>query len=382
MSSEINDTESPHAGMRSSERSSRFELEDLLGRAHVQLDTEEVRRYVNGKAILITGAGGSIGSEIARQIISLAPRCVMLVERAESALFRIDRELRETHPDADIRAVLADICDEDRMSAILRRHAPQVLIHAAAHKHVPLMEANPIEAVRNNALGTRTLARLAGEHKVESFVLISTDKAVRPTSVLGASKRIAELIIQSANESYDSRFVGVRFGNVIGSAGSVLPIVREQITRGKPVTITHPEMMRYLMTIREATHLVLQAGAIGNGGEIFVLDMGKPVRVLDLVEDLIRLYGFTPHDQIKIIYTGIRPGEKLVEELDTAEEQITRTHHPKILIGKIAARSAEQVSIDLDELAALVAADREDELRSALARILPEARLAPAAGNI
>lgn len=379
MTHPIHKTDSPRTGARSSEQSARFRLEDLLGRARVHLDSEEVRRYVGGKVVLVTGAGGSIGSELARQIVRFAPRRVLLVERAEPALFQIDRELRESHPDCDIRALIADICDENRMRAILRRHTPQVLLHAAAHKHVPLMEMNSIEAVRNNALGTRSLAHLAGEHRVESFVLISTDKAVRPTSVMGASKRIAELVIQSANEIYDTRFVGVRFGNVIGSAGSVLPVVQDQIRRGKPVTITHPEMMRYLMTIDEATHLVLRAGAIGAGGEIFVLDMGEPVRVLDLVEDLIRLHGFTPHDQIEIIYTGVRPGEKLVEELDTAEEQIIRTHHPKILIGRIAARSASRVQEDLDELAAHVAADSEEKLRATLSRILPDARLAPSA---
>lgn len=377
MSREINKTDSP-ASKRSSEGSSAFNLDDLLGRAPVRFESEDVRRYVNGKVVLVTGAGGSIGSELARQIAPFEPRRIVLVERAEPALFQIDRELRDKHPDLDIRATIADICDEDRMSAILRRHAPQVLLHAAAHKHVPLMEANATEAIRNNAIGTRTLARLAGEHRVESFVLISTDKAVRPTSVMGASKRLAELVIQSANESYDTRFVGVRFGNVIGSAGSVLPVVREQIARGGPVTVTHPEMMRYLMTIYEATHLVLRAGAIGWGGEIFVLDMGEPVRVLDLVEDLIRSSGFEPHAQIAITYTGIRPGEKLVEELDTGEEQIIKTQHPKILIGKIAARPAGQVRRDLDELAALVAADDEVNLRASLTRILPEARLAPA----
>ncbi len=260
-----------------------MQIEDLLGREPVYLDEAQLGQFLGGKRVMVTGAGGSIGSELARQVARFGPSKLLLVERAEFALFEIDRELRRTRPDVEVIPLVADICDEARMRMILAAQAPQIVLHAAAHKHVPMMEANPSEAIKNNVLGTRLLGELSAEHGVEAFVMISTDKAVRPTSVMGATKRFAELAIQDLAERYAvTRYVAVRFGNVIGSAGSVIPIFREQICRGGPVTVTHPEMRRYFMTIPEAAQLVLQAGAMGEGGEIFILDMGEPVRILDL----------------------------------------------------------------------------------------------------
>lgn len=351
------------------------QIEDLLGRDPVRLDEEGTRRFLAGRTVMVTGAGGSIGSELARQAARFEPSCLLLVERAEFALFNIDRELREIYPELSIMSLTADVGDEARMRFIFNAYRPQVVLHAAAHKHVPMMEFNPTEAIKNNVLATRLLGELAGEHDVEAFVMISTDKAVRPSSVMGASKRVAELVVQDLDRRYDTRYVAVRFGNVIGSAGSVIPIFREQIRKGGPVTVTHPDMVRYFMTIPEAAQLVLQAGAMGAGGEIFILDMGEPVRILDLAKDTITLSGFKPYEDIDIIFTGIRPGEKLFEELDTAGEQVSRTRHPKIFIGQIAAYTEEQVHQALERLANLAQDGHELELRGYLNELLPEAGL-------
>lgn len=352
-----------------------LQIEDLLGRQPVQLDIEDMRRYLSGKAVMVTGAGGSIGSELVRQVAHFQPSKLILVERAEPALFTIDRELRTARPDLVIAPVIADIGDVSRMRVVLDEHAPQIIFHAAAHKHVPMMECNPTEAVKNNVLGTHALGALAGEFGVEAFVLISTDKAVRPTSVMGASKRVAELVIQDLNERYATRYMAVRFGNVIGSTGSVIPIIREQIRNGGPVTVTHADMTRYFMTIPEASQLVLQAGAMGEGGEIFILDMGEPVKILDLAKDTIRLSGFKPFEEIDIVFTGIRPGEKLVEVLDTEGEQVVKTRHPKILIGRIHAYKGEKIRQALEELTTIVSNGRDAELRKSLSRLLPESQL-------
>lgn len=351
------------------------QIEDLLGREPVRLDEDEMRQFLAGKVVMVTGAGGSIGAELARQTARFAPACIVLVERAEFALFNIDRELRETWPELHVVALVADISDAVRMRNIFQTCRPQIVLHAAAHKHVPMMECNVTEAVKNNVLATRLVATMAGEHAVEAFVLISTDKAVRPTSIMGATKRIAELVVQDLNQRYTTRFVAVRFGNVIGSAGSVIPIFREQIRKGGPVTVTHPEMVRYFMTIPEASQLVLQTGAMGAGGEIFVLDMGQPVRILDLAKDLISLSGLRPNEDIEIIFSGIRPGEKLFEELEIAEENLAKTHHPKIFIGKIAVHPPDRVRAVLARLAALSESEQETELRRCLSDFLPEARL-------
>lgn len=352
-----------------------LQIEDLLGREPVNLDDETTKQFLSGKVVMVTGAGGSIGSELARQVARLGPSKILLVERNEFVLFAIDRELRAKYPDVTCIPLIADVSDEERMSAIFNLHHPQVVLHSAAHKHVPLMEKNPAEAVKNNVLGTYLLGRIAGKFGVEAFVLMSSDKAVRPTSIMGATKRVAELVTQDLDRRYATRFVAVRCGNVIGSAGSVIPIFKEQIRNGGPVTITHPDMKRYFMTIPEAVQLVLQAGALGKGGEIFILDMGEPVRILDLAKEAISLSGLRPFEDIEIAFTGTRPGEKLFEELAITEESISKTRHPKIFIGKIAAYSEEKVSQALNQLALLSTDGRERELRKYLSELLPEATL-------
>lgn len=351
------------------------QIEDLLGREPVRLDEDDMSRFLAGKTVMVTGAGGSIGSELARQIARFQPSSLLLVERAEFALFTIDRELRERWPELSIAALVADVSNEARLRSIFETHRPQVVLHAAAHKHVPLMEHNASEAVKNNVLATRTLGGLAGEFGVQAFVMISTDKAVRPTSIMGASKRVAELVVQDLDGQYQTRYVAVRFGNVIGSTGSVIPIFQEQIRKGGPVTVTHPDMMRYFMTIPEAAQLVLQAGAMGEGGEIFVLDMGQPVKILDLARDTITLSGLKLGEDIDIVFTGIRPGEKLFEELEVRDECLTKTRHPKIYIGKIAAYPEDAVRSALEQLAVLSENERDAELREFLSDFLPEARL-------
>ena len=351
------------------------EVEDLLGREPVQLDECEVARFLTNRSVMITGAGGSIGSELARQVCRFSPERVLLVERAEFALFEIERELRDSRPELAVDALVGDAGNEERMRLLFALHRPQIVLHAAAHKHVPMMEYCPAEAVRNNVLATNTLGKLAGEMGAEAFVLISTDKAVRPRSVMGATKRMAEVVVQSLDKKYATRFVAVRFGNVIGSAGSVIPLFREQIQRGGPVKVTHPGMVRYFMTIPEASQLVLQASAIGAGGEIFVLDMGEPVNILDLAKETITLTGLRPFDDIDIVFTGIRPGEKLFEELEITEEALARTRHPKIFIGKIAEFPAAKVERGLERLAALARLGLDSELRRFLNSFLPEASL-------
>jgi FlaA1/EpsC-like NDP-sugar epimerase len=352
-----------------------LEIEDLLGRVPVQLDETHVKMFVSGKTVMVTGAGGSIGSELARQLARFQPDKLLLVERAEFALFEIDRELGRLCPSLDRVPLIADVNDESRVRALLKDYRPHIIFHAAAHKHVPLMENNAAEAVKNNALATYKVGRLAGECGVESFVLVSTDKAVRPTSVMGATKRIAELIVQDLNRRFSTRYAAVRFGNVIGSTGSVIPIFREQIRNGGPVTVTHPDMTRYFMTIPEAAQLVMQAGAMGEGGEIFVLDMGEPVRILDLAKEAITLSGLKPFEDIEIVFTGSRPGEKLFEELEMTEEALSKTRHPKIFIGKIAAYPRQRVREAIEVLSFLSGNGREQEIRAYLNTLLPEARL-------
>lgn len=350
-------------------------IEDLLGREPVKLDQKSMEEFLTGKTVMVTGAGGSIGSELARQVARFKPSHLLLVERAECALFNIDRELQNGFPEIPIYALVGDVSDRSRMRSIFASYHPQVILHAAAHKHVPMMESNTVEAVKNNVLGTQRLGELAGEFGVEVFVLISTDKAVRPTSVMGATKRVAELVVQDLDARYDTRYVAVRFGNVIGSAGSVIPIFREQIQNGGPVTVTHPDMVRYFMTIPEASQLVLQAGAIGNGGEIFILDMGQPVRILDLARETIRLSGLRPHEDIDIVFTGVRPGEKLFEELQSAAEEVGKTVHPKIFIGKIAVYSPEIIQHAIERLTVLARKGWSQELRREMHALLPESRL-------
>ncbi|MDQ3030792.1 MAG: polysaccharide biosynthesis protein [Myxococcota bacterium] len=307
-------------------------IEDLLGREPVALEDDRIAEGIEGKCVLVTGAGGSIGSELCRQIVSFRPAELLLVERAENNLFEIHRELSRTAPDIVLTPLIADVTDLQRMTAIFEEHRPRAVFHAAAHKHVPMMEWNPAEAVKNNVGGTRNVVDLAVKYEAESFVMISTDKAVNPTSVMGATKRVAELYVQALAAHTSTRLVTVRFGNVLGSSGSVIPIFRDQIARGGPVTVTDPEMRRYFMTIPEACQLVMQAGSMGEGGEIFVLDMGEPVKIVDLAKDLIALSGFSP-DAIEIKFTGLRPGEKLFEEISLGSEHASKTRHPKIFVG-------------------------------------------------
>ncbi len=312
----------------------RVDVEDLLGREQVQLDDAGIRGYVGGKIAMVTGAGGSIGSELCRQIARYEPRALVFFESSEFALYRMEQEFRSNYPGVPIVCIAGDVRDASRVETIVRRHSPDVIFHAAAYKHVPLMEENNAwEAIRNNVLGTLTVASEAARARVSKFVLISTDKAVNPVNVMGASKRLAEMVCQSLQQSASTRFIMVRFGNVLGSAGSVIPKFREQIATGGPVTVTHPDIQRYFMSIPEASQLVLQAGSMGEGGEIFVLDMGEPVKIVDLARDMIRLSGFSERD-IRIVFTGLRPGEKLFEELLTDEETSLPTPHPKLRIAQ------------------------------------------------
>ena len=350
------------------------QIEDLLGRDPVKLDDENLHEFLTGRTVLVTGAGGSIGSELVRQIINYRPKCILLVERAEFFLFQIGRELQEIGG-VEFIPLIADVGDEPRMREIFEKHRPEVIFHAAAHKHVPLMEVNSVEAIKNNVLATRCLGELAGQFSVRDFVLISTDKAVNPTSVMGASKRIAEIVVQGLNQQYKTNYVAVRFGNVLGSAGSVVPIFREQIRKGEAITVTDKEMTRYFMTIPEASQLVLQAGALGTGGEIFILDMGEPVKIVNLAEDMIRLSGLTPYEDIDIVFTGVRKGEKLFEELEITGENLDKTNHPKIFIGKIAAYSNEEVERILACFRAAVVDSDEVRVRNLFNEFLPEARI-------
>jgi len=358
------------------------EIEDLLGRETVKLEDQNLHEFLTGKTVMVTGAGGSIGSELVKQITAYQPKQILLVERAEFLLFQIDHELSDKFSETNCVPLIADICDEPRMREIFERYSPEVIFHAAAHKHVPLMEINTVEAVKNNVFATQLVGRLAGEFNASSYVLISTDKAVNPTSVMGASKRLAEIVVQNLGQMFDTRYIAVRFGNVLGSAGSVVPIFREQIQNGEAVTVTHREMTRYFMTISEASQLVLQAGALGKGGEIFVLDMGKPVKILDLAEDMIRLSGLTPYDDIDIVFTGTRKGEKLFEELEMTGENLLKTRHPKIFIGKIATYSAAQVENMLAELRSVVANADERQVRQLFNSLLAEASVQTGDGDL
>lgn len=319
------------------------DLEDLLKREPIQLNLNEVAGYITGKKVLVTGAGGSIGSELCRQIAKLSPNRLCLIGKGENSIYEIDRELSAKFPQLDIRPIIADIRDKERINEIFNDNAPQVVFHAAAHKHVPLMESQPREAVRNNVFGTKVIAEATDRFGVEVFVMVSTDKAVNPTSIMGATKRVAELVVQSINHSSQTKFVAVRFGNVLGSRGSVIPLFKKQIAAGGPITITHPDMKRYFMTIPEAVQLILQAGAMAKGGEVFVLDMGKPVKIVDLARDLIELSGLVPYKDIQIEYTGTRPGEKLFEELLTAEEGMNATRHEKIFVANIKSVEEKQL---------------------------------------
>ncbi|NCB38578.1 MAG: polysaccharide biosynthesis protein [Erysipelotrichia bacterium] len=327
-------------------------IEDLLRRAPSEINLAEIAAYVTGKTVMVTGAGGSIGSEICRQILPFQPQKLLLLGHGENSIFRTHQELlgnKDTGNTAII-PIIADIQDREKIEHLFAAHRPEIVFHAAAHKHVPLMELNPEEAIKNNVIGTRNLVEASHNAKVERFVMISTDKAVNPTSVMGASKRVAEKILKCFAKRSQTRFVAVRFGNVLGSRGSVIPMFKQQIENGGPVTITHPKMIRYFMTIPEASKLVIQAGSYGKGGEVFILDMGEPVRIVDLAEDLIRLSGLEVGRDIEIKFTGIRPGEKLYEELLTASEGITATRNTKIFIAKAEEVNEEELRAQVEKL--------------------------------
>lgn len=344
------------------------DIEDLLGRDPVKLDTTAVREYLAGKIVLITGAGGSIGSEIVRQVAKMQPKKLLLLGKGENSIYEITQELKINSPEVKTVPIIADIRDKERIKAIMDYFEPQVVFHAAAHKHVPLMEYQPAEAVRNNILGTKVVADEAAAHNVETFVMISTDKAVNPTSVMGCTKRVAEMYVQSMNKNSGTRFVAVRFGNVLGSRGSVIPLFKKQIAKGGPVTVTHPDMKRYFMTIPEASQLVLQAGAMAKGGEVFVLDMGEPVRIYDLAKDLITLSGLIPDKDIEIKITGLRPGEKLFEELLSAEDGTEKTMHKKIFTARI--KEIDKAGLD-KEISKILEITDGEKVVAALQKIVP-----------
>ena len=357
------------------------DINDLLGRDPVQLDNAAIAAFIQDKRVIITGAGGSIGSEICRQVVRYNPSRVVLIEQAENNLFMIDRELAELAPKTDRVCYIADICDEERIRGIFATERPHAVFHAAAHKHVPLMESNISEAVKNNVRGTLVLAEAATRIAAERFVMISTDKAVNPTSVMGCTKRVAELGLQQVARRSRTQFITVRFGNVLGSSGSVVPIFRQQIARGGPVTVTHPDMTRYFMTIPEATQLVLQAGAMGTGGEIFVLDMGEPVKIVDLARQMITLSGFRPGEDIEISFSGIRPGEKLYEELSVSGENMSPTRHQKIYVWRQRAEEWDRVSSEIDALVAAADAEACEQIKQRLKRLVPEYRLEEGTGG-
>ena len=357
-------------------------LEDLLGRDPVSLDLEKLHGFLEGKSVLVTGAGGSIGSELARQALRFKPRELLLLDHDENALFFLERELRANLPGGAaplLTPLIVDITNQRRVAWVFDYYRPQVVLHAAAHKHVAMMERNACEAAWNNAFGTQTVADAAHNSGTEAFVLISTDKAVNPTSVMGTTKRVCEMVIQQIARQSTTRFVAVRFGNVLGSNGSVVPIFQEQIARGGPVTVTHPDVTRYFMTIPEAAQLVLQAGALGGTGEIFLLDMGKPVKIVDLARDLIELSGLRPGLDIEIEYSGLKSGEKLFEELLLDGEGSGLRPHPKIVAGRVQQMDATQFTHGMNGLERAIRGNDERDLRRALAAMVPEATLAEAA---
>ncbi|HNW89507.1 MAG TPA: nucleoside-diphosphate sugar epimerase/dehydratase [Bacteroidales bacterium] len=350
----------------------KINIEDLLERDEIKLDEEKVRRELLDKCILVTGAAGSIGSEIVRQVVRFSPKKIILVDQAESPMYFLELELNEKFPKANIEVIICDINHEVRMRKIMETFLPQIIYHAAAYKHVPMMENNPVEAVMTNVLGTKAIADLAIEFKAEKFVMVSTDKAVNPTSIMGATKRIAEIYTQSLNRKNLTRFITTRFGNVLGSNGSVIPLFREQIEKGGPVTITDPEVTRFFMTIPEACQLVLEAGTMGHGGEIFIFDMGKSVKILDLAKKMIKLSRLELGRDIQIKYTGLRPGEKLYEELLNNKENTLPTYHPQIMIAKVAESDFDLISKQVQELDSLLAGHDNIQLVKKMKEIVAE----------
>lgn len=345
-------------------------IEDLLGRDEIRLNTDEISEYLKDEVVLVTGGGGSIGSELCRQIARFNPKLLLILDISENSVYDLQQELRHTYKDKlKFKLIIASVRDKERLRQVFHTYRPGVVFHAAAHKHVPLMELNACEAIKNNVIGTLNTAECAHDAGVKKFVLISTDKAVNPTNIMGATKRVAEMIIQALDKQSKTEFVAVRFGNVLGSNGSVIPLFKKQIAKGGPVTVTHPEVTRYFMTIPEASQLVIQAGAMARGGEIFILDMGEPVKIIDLARDLIRLSGLEPDVDIRIEYTGLRPGEKLYEELLLKEEGLKATRHKDIFVGKPLELSFHEVMLCIKSLENSMT--DIGELKECMARIVP-----------
>lgn len=350
----------------------KVKIEDLLGRKTIQLGEDNIRKDISGKIILVTGAAGSIGSEISRQLCSFQPKKIYLLDQAESPLYDLETELKSKGFGKITEAVIADITNEERMRNVFKAFQPNVVFHAAAYKHVPMMEVNPSEAINTNVKGTKNLADLSAQFNVEKFVMISTDKAVNPTNVMGASKRLAEKYVGAKNTEGKTKFVCTRFGNVLGSNGSVIPLFRKQIENGGPITVTHPEVTRFFMTIPEACRLVLEAGTMGNGGEIYLFDMGESVKIVDLARNMILLSGLEPDKDIKIEFTGLRPGEKLYEELLTSGEKLLPTHHPQIMITRDESENHSELFSKVNELIALFGMQNNIEMVKKLKGLIPE----------
>lgn len=347
-----------------------IDIEDLLERDPIELDNQLIKKDIMDKVVMVTGAGGSIGSELCRQIISFKPQRLILLDIYENTTFDIQNELKANYPDQCITTLIASVRDKERLNFIFEKYKPDIVFHAAAHKHVPLMEDNPCEAIKNNVLGTYNVALCSKVYDAKKFILISTDKAVNPTNVMGASKRVCEMIIQTLQQGSKTEFVAVRFGNVLGSNGSVIPTFKKQIENGGPVTVTHPEITRFFMTIPEATQLVLQAAAYAKGGEIFVLDMGQPVKIYDLAKKMIKLSGAEPDKDIKIVFTGLRQGEKLYEELLMSEEGLEKTAHSKIFIGKPGNLTIEELEYKIEKLTSVIGDDNE-KIKEIVAEVVP-----------
>lgn len=350
----------------------KIRIEDLLGRDPIQIDLDKIKSILSSKSILVTGAAGSIGSELVRQIVKFAPSKLILLDQAESPLYDLEMELADYSKNQQAEFVIGDIRNLQRLENVFRTYSPDLVFHAAAYKHVPLMEDNPSEALFTNVLGTKNVADLAVKYKAKEFVMVSTDKAVNPTNVMGASKRIAEMYIQSLNAQSETKFITTRFGNVLGSNGSVIPRFKKQIEKGGPITITHPEITRYFMTIPEACQLVLEASATGKGGEIFIFDMGNSVKIVDLAHKMIRLSGLTLDKDIQIVYTGLRPGEKLFEELLNIKENTLKTHHSQLLIAKIAPADYSIIKQKTDELIELFDSQNNQSIVAKMKEIVPE----------
>jgi FlaA1/EpsC-like NDP-sugar epimerase len=348
-------------------------IEDLLGRDPIELDNQNIKNLIQGKVVLVTGAGGSIGSELTRQIMIHNPKQLLILDNYENSLYDIELELKTNHPNNDIRAIVANIREKERLDAIFEKYTPEIIFHAAAHKHVPLMENNPTEAIKNNVFGTYNLVNCSDEYNAKRFILISTDKAVNPTNIMGATKRLCEMIIQAKDKKSDTEYVAVRFGNVLGSNGSVVPLFKKQMAHGGPLTVTHKEITRFFMTIPEAVALVLQAITYAEGGEIFVLDMGEPVKIYDLAKSLIELSGYTLGEDMEIEITGMRPGEKLYEELLMDEENLEETKHEKIFITEPMDLTMDDVEEKLDMFREIINNENtsKEEIKETMKKCVP-----------